>query len=95
MLSLARTTSGGSAAASIPPKPDAPADGPVKSIGRMLKRFGVWLGTALPGIIGGALSLIVNLLAEVLMWVGSNVWLMVLTAGGVVLSYVATKRHIN
>ena len=87
--------SGGSAAASIPKKPDAPADGPVKSIGRMLKRFGVWLGTALPGIIGGALSLIVNLLAEVLMWVGSNVWLMVLTAGGVVLSYVATKRHIN
>ena len=47
---------------------------------------------ALPGIIGGIISWILNRAKDVVGWVSQNLWALVVVIGGLIYTYMVTKK---
>ena len=57
-----------------------------------LGRLGIKAAEALPGIIGVIISWVLNKAADVVGWVSQNLWALVVGVGGLIYTYMVTKR---
>ena len=64
----------------------------LKALASLLGRLGVKAAEALPGIIGGIISWILNRAKDVVGWVSQNLWVLVVGIGGLIYTYMVTKR---
>ena len=90
---------GGAAAASgggEPPKDEAGLKewirNKLKALASLLGRLGIKAAEALPGIIGGIISWILNRVKDVVGWVSENLWALVVGIGGLIYTYMVTRR---
>ena len=96
-LVLALTGGGASApAAPVTPTPPPPADkGGLKewtkkhlqALGRMLAQLAGKAAAALPGLIGGIVSWLLNLVSKTVGWFAENLWALVVAIGGLLLVF--------
>ena len=64
----------------------------LKALALLLGKLGVKAAEALSGIIGGIISWILNRAKAVVGWVSQNLWALVVGVGGVIYTYMVTKR---
>ena len=64
----------------------------LKALASLLGRLGIKATEALPGIIGGIISWILNRVKEVVGWVSQNLWALVVGIGGLIYTYMVTRR---
>ena len=64
----------------------------LKAWSSLLGRLGAKMAEALPGIIGAILSWILNKAADVVGWVSQNLWALVVGIGGLLYTYMVTKK---
>ena len=92
---------GGGAAASSgggepPPKDEKGLKGWIRSkrkaLVSLLGRLGMKAAEALPGIIGGIISFILNRAKGVVGWVSQNLWALVVGIGGLIYTYIVTRK---
>ena len=90
---------GGGAAASgggKPPKDEADLKewirNKLKALASLLGRLGIKAAEALPGIIGGTISWILNRAHDVVGWVSQNLWALVVGIGGLIYTYMVTRK---
>ena len=91
---------GGAAVASgggePPPKDEKGLKGWVrnklKALASLLGRLGIKAAEALPGIIGGIISWILNRVKDVVGWVSQNLWAPVVGIGGLIYTYMVTRK---
>ena len=89
---------GGAAAASggTPPKDEKGLKGwirnKLKALASILGQLGMKAAEALPGIIGGIISWILNRVKDVVGWVSQNLWALVVGIGGLIYTYMVTKK---
>ena len=92
---------GGAAAASVgggepPPKDEKGLKGwirnKLKALASLLGRLGIKAAEALPGIIGGIISWILNRAKDVVGWVSQNLWALVVGIGGLIYTYMVTRK---
>ena len=90
---------GGAAAASgrePPPKDDKGLKewirNKLKALASLLGRLIIKAAEALPGIIGGIISWILNRAKDVVGWVSQNLWALVVCIGGLIYTYMVTRR---
>ena len=92
---------GGAAAASggggePPPKDEKGLKGwirnKLKALASLLGRLGIKAAEALPGIIGGIISWILNRAEDVVGWVLQNLWALVIGIGGLIYTYMVTRK---
>ena len=90
---------GGASAASgggEPPKNEASLNkwirNKLKALASLLGRLGIKAAEALPGIIGGIISWILNRAKDVVGWVSQNLWALVVGVGGLIYTYMVTRR---
>ena len=90
---------GGAAAASggePPPKDEAGLKewirNKLKALASLLGRLGIKAAEALPGIIGGIISWILNRVRDVVGWVSQNLWALVLGIGSLIYMYMVTRK---
>ena len=93
---------GGGAAAALggggepPPKDEAGLKewirNKLKALASLLGRLGIKAAEALPGIIGGIINWILNGAKDVVGWVLQNLWALVVGVGGLIYTYMATRR---
>ena len=55
-------------------------------------RLGIKAAEALPGIIGGIISWILNRAKDVVGWVSQNLWALVVGIGGLIYTYMVTRK---
>ena len=91
--------SGGGAAASggePPPKDEAGLKewirNKLKALASLLGRLGIKAAEALPGILGGIISWILNRTKDVVGWVLQNLWALVVGIGGLIYMYMVTRK---
>ena len=90
--------SGGGAATSggEPPKDEASRKewtrNKLKALASLLGQLGIKAAEALPGIIGGIISWILNRAKDVVGWVSQNLWALVVGIGGLIYTYMVTRR---
>ena len=93
--------SGGAATASggggePPPKDEKGSKGwirnKLKVLASLLGRLGIKAAEASPGIIGGIISWILNRAKDVVSWVSQNLWALVVGIGGLIYTYMVTRR---
>ena len=93
--------SGGAATASggggePPPKDEKGLKGwirnKLKALASLLGRLGIKAAEALPGIIGGIISWILNRAKDVVGWVSQNLWALVVGIGGLIYTYMVTRK---
>ena len=65
----------------------------LKALASLLGRSGVKAAEALPSIIGAILSWILNKAADVAGWVLKNLWALVAGIGGLLCTYMVTKKQ--
>ena len=91
---------GGAAAASGGGEPP-PKDGKglkewvrskLKALASLLGKLGMKAAEALPGIIGGIISWILNRAKDVVGWVLQNLWALVVGIGGLIYTYMVTRK---
>ena len=86
------TTSGGGE----PPKDEAGLKewitSKLKALASLLGKLGIKAAEALSGIIGGIISWILNRAKEVVGWVLQNLWALVVGIGGLIYTYMVTRR---
>ena len=86
-------TSGGGAP---PPKDEKGLKGwirnKLKALASLLGRLGIKAAEALPGIIGGIISWILNRAKDVVGWVFQNLWALVVGIGGLIYTYMVTRK---
>ena len=63
-----------------------------KALASLLGKLGVKAAEALPGIIGVIISWILNRAADVVGWVLQNLWALVAGIGGLIYTYMVTKK---
>ena len=89
----AATGSGGS---EPPPKDEKGLKGwirnKLKALASVLGRLGIKAAEALPGIIGGIISWILNRVKDVVGWVSQNLWALVVGIGGLIYTYMVTRK---
>ena len=56
----------------------------LKALASLLGRLGIKAAEALPGIIGGIISWILNRVKDVVGWVSQNLWALVVGVGGLI-----------
>ena len=92
---------GGSAAASggggePPPKDEKSLKewvrSKLKALASLLGKLGMKAAEALPGIIGGIISWILNRVKDVVGWVSQNLWALVVGIGGLIYTYMVTRK---
>ena len=54
--------------------------------------LGIKAAEALPGIIGGIISWILNRAEDVVGWVSQNLWALVVGIGGLIYTYMVTRK---
>ena len=87
----AAATSGGS-----PPKDEAGLKkwirNKLKALASLLGKLGMKAAEALPGIIGGIIRWILNRAKDVVGWVSQNLWALVVGIGGLIYTYMVTRK---
>ena len=90
----ATTASGGGG--EPPPKDEKGLKGwirnKLKALASLLGRLGIKAAEARPGIIGGIISWILNRAKDVVGWVSQNVWALVVGIGGLIYTYMVTRK---
>ena len=64
----------------------------LKALASLLGRLGIKAAEALPGIIGGTISWILNRAKDVVGWVLQNLWALVVGIGGLIYMYMVTRK---
>ena len=64
----------------------------LKDLAFLLGRLGIKAAEALPGIIGGIISWILNRAADVVGWLSQNLWALVVGIGGLIYTYMVTRK---
>ena len=64
----------------------------LKALASLLGRLGIKAAEALPGIIGGIISWILNRAKDVVGWVLQNLWALVVGIGGLIYTYMVTRK---
>ena len=59
----------------------------LKALASLLGRLGMKAAEALPGIIGGIISWILNRVKDIMGWVSQNLWALVVGIGGLIYTY--------
>ena len=89
---------GGAATASggPPPKDEKGLKGwirnKLKALASLLGKLGMKAAEALPGIIGGIISWILNRAKDIVGWVLQNLWALVVGIGGLIYTYMVTRK---
>ena len=90
----AAVTSGGGG--EPPPKDEKGLKGwirnKLKALASLLGKLGMKAVEALPGIIGGIISWILNRAKDVVGWVSQNLWALVVGIGGLIYMYMVTRK---
>ena len=89
----ASATSGGGES---PPKDEAVLKewirAKLKALALLLGKLGIKTAEALPGIIGGTISWIHNRVKDVVGWVSHHLWALVVGVGGLIYTYIVTRK---
>ena len=89
----AATASGGG---EPPPKDEKGLKGwirnKLKALASLPGKLGMKAAEALPGIIGGIISWILNRAKDVVGWVSQNLWALVVGIGGLIYMYMVTRK---
>ena len=64
----------------------------LKALALLLGKLGMKAAEALPGIIGGIISWILNRAKDVVGWVSKNLWALVVGIGGLIYAYMVTRK---
>ena len=64
----------------------------LKALASLLGKLGMKAAEALPGIIGGIISWILNRAKDVVGWVSQNLWALVVGIGGLIYMYMVTRK---
>ena len=64
----------------------------LKAFASPLGRLGIKAAEALPGIIGGIISWILNRVKDVVGWVSQNLWTLVVGIGGLIYTYMVMRK---
>ena len=64
----------------------------VQALASLLGKLGIKAAEALPGIIGGIISWILNREKDVVGWVSQNLWALVVGIGGLIYTYMVTRK---
>ena len=64
----------------------------LKALASLLGRLGMKAAEALPGIIGGIISWILNRAKDVVGWGSQNLWALVVGIGGLIYTYMVTRK---
>ena len=64
----------------------------LKALSSLLGKLGMKAAEALPGIIGGIISWILNRAKDVVGWVSQNLWALVVGIGGLIYTYMVTRK---
>ena len=64
----------------------------LKALTLLLGRLGMKAAEALPGIIGGIMSWILNRAKDVVGWVSQHLWALVVGIGGLIYTYMVTRK---
>ena len=64
----------------------------LKALASLLGRLGMKAAEALPGIIGGIISWLLNRAKDVVGWVSQNLWALVVGIGGLIYTYMVTRK---
>ena len=64
----------------------------LKALASLLGRLGIKAAEALPGIIGGIISWILNRAKDVVGWVSQNLWALVVGIGGLIYTYLVMRK---
>ena len=64
----------------------------LKALASLLGKLGMKAAEALPGIIGGIICWILNRAKDVVGWVSQNVWALVVGIGGLIYTYMVTRK---
>ena len=64
----------------------------LKALASLLQKLGMKAAEALPGIIGGIISWILNRAKDIVGWVSQNLWALVVGIGGLIYSYMVTRK---
>ena len=64
----------------------------LKALASLLGRLGIKAAEALPGIIRGIISWILNRAKDIVGWVSQNLWALVVGIGGLIYTYMVTRK---
>ena len=64
----------------------------LKALASLLGQLGIKAAEALPGIIGGIITWILNRAKDVVGWVSQNLWALVVGIGGLIYTYMVTRK---
>ena len=64
----------------------------LKALASLLGKLGMKAAEALPGIIGGIISWILNRAKAIVGWVSQNLWALVVSIGGLIYTYMVTRK---
>ena len=64
----------------------------LKALASLLGKLGMKAAEALPGITGGIISWILNRAKDVVGWVSQNLWALVVGIGGLIYTYMVTRK---
>ena len=64
----------------------------LKALASLLGKLGMKAAEALPGIIRGIISWILNRAKDVAGWVSQNLWALVVGVGGLIYTYIVTRK---
>ena len=62
------------------------------ALASLLGKLGIKAAKALPGIIAGIISWILNRAKDVVGWVSQNLWTLVVGIGGLIYTYMVTRK---
>ena len=64
----------------------------LKALASLSEKLGMKAAEALPGIIGGIISWILNRAKDVVGWVSQNLWALIVGIGGLIYTYMVTRK---
>ena len=64
----------------------------LKALASLLGQLGIKAAEALPGIIGGIISWILNRAKDIVGWVSQNLWALVVGIGGLIYTYMVMRK---
>ena len=64
----------------------------LKALAVLLERLAMKAAETLPGIIGAIISWVLNRTADVVVWASKNLWALVVGIGGLLYTYMVTKK---